>query len=211
MFKTKLCVNKMNSILKSSLICDKQKSRLIKSGYQSIYLIKSTLTDNGFILFVTGSTLNIYTIKLEGEKITCNCKDTYLFCKHICFVIYYIGNISDELVFLNNKISCEHYSKLIERLQTNCLNDPGIVNDMLNDKFKKRIDFHDVSGIKNIEDDCPVCYSEIKDADLCKCPSCSNAIHENCVKKWLEYNKTCVHCRSDIWKHYNEYINISLL
>ena len=55
---------------------------------------------------------------------------------------------------------------------------------------------------RNLGDECPICYEKLlDDCILSKCPECNNAIHTECVQKWLKYNsKTCVFCRSESWK-----------
>ena len=51
---------------------------------------------------------------------------------------------------------------------------------------------------------CPICFLDIEDEELVKCPECKNVIHLECMEKWLEMgNKTCVYCRSNVWKNYN--------
>jgi hypothetical protein len=48
---------------------------------------------------------------------------------------------------------------------------------------------------KNIlNDDCTICYSNIKDPILSPC--CQNVFCGNCIMKWLEINKSCPMCRT---------------
>lgn len=50
---------------------------------------------------------------------------------------------------------------------------------------------------KNIlEDDCTICYSNIKDPILSPC--CQNVFCGNCIMKWFEMNKSCPMCRTVI-------------
>jgi hypothetical protein len=74
------------------------------------------------------------------------------------------------------------------------------------DKFNK-------DGARNMGEDCPVCYNTLNEEnETRKCPECENAVHKDCLDKWLNVNKTCVFCRSDIFKelkHTNEgYVNL---
>ena len=92
----------MDVLLKSSIICNNQKNRLRKSLYQNFYLVETIFTIRGAILKITGSTLNIYTIKLIDLNMYCDCQDSFrnLFCKHICFVIYTIVKINNYELFI---------------------------------------------------------------------------------------------------------------
>jgi hypothetical protein len=46
-------------------------------------------------------------------------------------------------------------------------------------------------------DECPVCYDVLLNATpLDSCKTCKNSIHKECLQKWLQFNRTCVYCRS---------------
>lgn len=216
----------MQALLDSKNINFKQKRKILKAGYDSIYLVESNiLNDTECVLKVTGSTLNIYTITLKDNKLKCNCKDSFncfinnLYCKHLCFVIIKIGKIFDYEVFLRNYLLEEESIKIILRLNINCSNEPDIIFEYLIKKFKTKRETISVEKFKkkvedkiNIKDDCPICYLELGNNNILKCPECSNYIHQDCIQKWLLYNKNCVFCRNEIWKEYNEpkdYLNIS--
>ena len=84
----------MQSLINSKNINFKQKRKIIKAGYESIYLVEiNILNDTECVLKITGSTLNIYTITLKNNKLKCNCQDSFncfinnLYCKHLCFVL----------------------------------------------------------------------------------------------------------------------------
>lgn len=47
-----------------------------------------------------------------------------------------------------------------------------------------------------LQDDCTICYSDIKDPILIPC--CQNIFCGICIMKWLETNKTCPMCRATI-------------
>ena len=47
-----------------------------------------------------------------------------------------------------------------------------------------------------LQDDCTICYSDIKDPILIPC--CQNIFCGKCIMKWLETNKSCPMCRSNI-------------
>ena len=214
----------MQSLLESKNINFKQKNRIIKASYQCIYLVETEfVTSNEFSIKVTGSTLNIYTIILKNNKLTCNCKDSFycivnnLYCKHLCFVINKIGKLFEEEIFL--KLFLNDYESLKIILRLNSFNDPEISCEYLINKFKEKKEknlYISDQFIKNdgnnLLEECPICYEKLKN-NLTKCPDCSNCIHKDCVEKWLLYNKNCVFCRSIKWKDYKKekekYLNIS--
>lgn len=58
-----------------------------------------------------------------------------------------------------------------------------------------------ISELKNkynnlLEDDCTICYSTIKDPILIPC--CQNLFCGTCIMKWMDTNKSCPMCRSNI-------------
>lgn len=205
------------TLLKSSNIFSDQKTRIKRARDESFYLIKKNIVDDQIILKITGTTLNIYTITIEkGQPITCDCIDSCtrchdygLFCKHACFVYLKIGRIKDDSLFIKKKLLVKHYNTLKQRLN-NCWEDTEIVNKELINKFDRIIKGDETSyelleifkpiGMRNIEDDCPVCFNSLKEGDTKKCPKCENGVHLECVKRWLLNHNNCVYCRDDIWE-----------
>jgi hypothetical protein len=53
---------------------------------------------------------------------------------------------------------------------------------------------------------CGICFNELHlDKLMVICPTCSNILHINCMKKWMNMGKeTCVYCRSPIWQNYKK-------
>jgi hypothetical protein len=202
----------MQSLLDSKNINFKQKRKIIKANYESIYLVESNiLNDTECVLKVTGSTLNIYTLTLKDNKLKCNCKDSFncfinnLYCKHLCFVLIKVGKILDDEVFSRNVLTKEECIKIIQRLNVNCSNEPDIIFDCLIEKYRTKKSIQKFQKLEedkiDIKDECPICYLELgNDNNILKCPECKNYLHEECVQKWLLYNKSCVFCRSEIWK-----------
>ena len=205
----------MDDLLKSENIHIEQKERIRKSMYQTLYLLSSKITDDTLELHISGSTLNVYEIKIIESSAKCNCPDYYrtnskgLFCKHVCFVICIIGRIFDENIFINRALSLEDKFKIMFRVSNNCGGDPNIINSTFTDRFNKAVGKETTPGpgpgegelIRNIEEDCPVCYislKEPKDVKLYTCIKCSNAVHKECFDMWMKYNKSCVFCRTDI-------------
>ena len=60
----------------------------------------------------------------------------------------------------------------------------------------------------NADDICIICYDELLDdkKSVCKqCPDCKNILHANCIEKWIQMDqKTCVYCRSNIFRKYKK-------
>lgn len=195
----------MNTLLKSKKISELQKNRIGKSMYESIYLLDIKFINKDIEMIISGSTLNIYTVKLIELDIYCNCPDIKFkntFCKHICFVICTIGKIYNENLFIIKKLLKEEKDCIILRLN-NISTEPNITNLMLIEKYKK-INFIPI----NLEDDCSICYNPYKKEDkLYTCQICSNTVHKECMKIWLESGKTCIFCRTKIVNI--EYVNIA--
>jgi uncharacterized Zn finger protein len=188
----------MNNLLKSNKISEFQKVRINKSMYQSIYLLDVKYIDSIVELTITGSTLNIYTVKIIDLNIYCNCPDikfTSCFCKHICFVLCIIGKLYNENLFIIKKL-CPIEKENILLILRNIHKDPqpDIINSMLIEKYNK-INFIP----RNLEDECPICYISFKKEDkLYSCVKCLNCVHKECMKMWLKNKKNCVFCRSEI-------------
>ena len=196
------------------------------------FLLDNEIFEDKLILKISGSTLNVYTIEIneKTQNLSCDCIDFQtkclrenLYCKHICFVYRRIGQIMDDNLFIEKRLSISEYSKILERLSNINSN---IRNEYLSnryyslkDELKENVEEKDVfdkENSRNIEEDCPICYETLKENKLVTCPSCNNSIHDECMKMWLKMKTTCVFCRSDIWKSFNKpekkstkYLNIS--
>ena len=199
---------------KSNLISLEQKRRINRSSYECLYLLESIITGHSFILKIIGSTLNVYTIKLVDNILSCNCMDKLknIYCKHICFVICSIGKIYDEETFNRNSLSDKEVQSIYKRINNNCDNDPNIIWKYIIDKYniiKNTENKFDKKESININSECSICYDNLNNDDnLAKCPYCKNAFHISCIEKWIKINKTCVLCRNNIWKEFNKYLNL---
>jgi hypothetical protein len=187
---------------------------------------------------ISGSTKNIYKVVIIDGKFDCNCPDNkswakkyHVVCKHTCFVLFkviklfdnnFVSNIQNQTQFFTTlKLSDQELDKInIFIKNKNITSD--IINQDLIDKFNKLKTESNVNifakSTKHIDmdDECPICYDillmENDISKLLSCPECKNYVHNKCMEKWLEYNKTCVYCRSDIWKNNgkeSKYINLS--
>jgi hypothetical protein len=55
-------------------------------------------------------------------------------------------------------------------------------------------------NIPNKKEDktCPICFDDYDDNSMVLKTECMHHFHEECLKKWIERNKTCPICRTDI-------------
>ena len=200
-----------------------QEKRFLKLDYESFYLLKVEKTYDKYILKISGSTNNVYSVSINKESMTidCDCPDskswarTYnCYCKHICFVLLRIFKdfySKQSTIFLDKKIKEEDYVKIEDKLKYLDLNNfnDDVVNKELIEKFKK-LDGKNEFQVEDFEVDlCPICFLDIE-SDVIKCPECKKLLHIECMEKWLNMgNTTCVYCRSEVWKNYKtEYLRL---
>ena len=117
---------------------DKQHERFQKIFYENLYLLNLANTNHEVIFNVSGSTANVYSVKIlksgEWNHIFCNCHDSKkwanysgVVCKHVLFVIFkvlklfqYKNNlslitVSDEgELFLEKKKLHKDYLEVID-------------------------------------------------------------------------------------------------
>lgn len=146
----------------------------------------------------------IVTIDTLTRKLKCNCKD-FIFrcksknivCKHISFIVFRYSKI-----YSNNYIDSKVLSDIELATIISFLND----NQLLN-KYTLDDAFNNIDKLKDNDQECPICceilsYKSNKTNYIVSCPKCKNVVHEECIRKWLNYNKTCVYCRSNSWKNF---------
>ena len=159
----------MYSLLNSKYITNNQIDRIKKSMYQCFFLLKSTFTNDNkdCEIRLTGSTLNVYKITIKDCIFNCDCPDfiysdkNNMYCKHICFVICYIGKIRDEQLFIIRELSEEHKNQIFLRLiSINVIdnNDDNIICKTLSDRYNSIKDQSTIINPRNIEDDCAICF-----------------------------------------------------
>lgn len=201
-----------------------QLKRFNKIFSEKFYLLDINNNDNHYLINVSGSTYNVYNLKLykTSKKIFCNCPDSKKWaniqtcvCKHVCFVLYKIFNLNEDEVEEYNfsDLNDEQYTRCIEKInsinfETNIEND--IINDELIARFNELKSDDSKSSPKDIfkcenqkkEEDCPICYDKLE-SNILKCPSCKNSMHKNCMELWLNSGQdTCPYCRSKVWTNY---------
>ncbi len=201
-----------------------QKQRYDKIYSEKLFLIKQFNNNSELNFEVVGSTKNIYKICISNNKFSCDCYDAKswakkynVLCKHICFTLFKVLKLKN----INNICKCkklnnEEFKYAQSIIKQNNIDEDLISDDLIN-KYNKLLNSKnnifsvDINSL-NLDDDCPICY-ETLDGELLKCPQCHNYMHNLCMKKWLQFNKSCVYCRSTIWSKYNEsnddYINLS--
>lgn len=195
-----------------------QNKRIYKAYNDPLFLLGLIETNLEYIFKISGSTYNVYTIKIikKNNSINCDCPDIIrckkenIFCKHICFIYLKIAKINDNFLFLNNKLRTHDINSIIERI--NNVDDENIINNQLISRYLSSTNKDkEVGNIRNIEDDCPICFDKLKDSELIQCSICQNGVHKNCLDVWLKNKNTCIFCRNEFKnKKESKYINISL-
>ena len=209
---------------------NQQFKRLGKLDYESFYLLKIENKDNHFCLSISGSTKNIYQVKIykNSKTMYCNCpdakswaKDFDVYCKHSCFVLFRVFKtvFPDKIKICNEKVFNEEQFCIMNEKLSN-MSSVGLVNysgtDIVDEELLERFQNMEKNDFKseNCEqyqvkskksDMCPICFMDFEEDDeLIGCPDCKNTLHKECMEKWLSVgNVTCVYCRSSVWENYN--------
>jgi len=226
-----------------------QLKRIDKVNSDKFYLLERTkLEENKYKFNITGSTLNIYELifDLKNQKYTCNCPDSNdhckyknVFCKHICFIflrvirLFEIQGLEAKRCVDKTNTNFFEYKTLLEeeklefidKFEKLTLQDNGIVDFVLIDKYKNLISsgevvkskFTEIDKARNSDENfCGICFEEYnkETQELLICPLCLNVLHRECMESWLKCGDiSCCYCRSDIWKEYlkngtSEYKNL---
>ena len=152
-----------------------------------------------------------------------HCSAQGVVCKHVVFALWKVGKYREWSYFDTKTIDDAGYEFLLNSaLERDALfSDRTIVDRDLVGQFE-RLGFGagtsskvesgpsiiDESALaqasaqslaRHIEetDECPVCYDVLLNATpLDSCKTCKNSIHKECLQKWMQFNRTCVYCRS---------------
>jgi hypothetical protein len=157
-------------------------------------------------------------------------KRHHVVCKHVCYVlfrvtkifivqgdkrVYFCNNLLSPTLFFDTHKLCEDELKFIKIFLSKKQFGSDVINENLKQKYLEAVlmpkgsIFTQSTKELTEEDECPICYDmllteEIKLENLLSCPTCKNYVHSKCMEKWLEYNKSCVYCRSEIWSKLNQ-------
>ena len=217
----KLQITNPNQVtILNRIITDKEYSKIYLSGYEP----NTETTGKKKDLIGTIKVLGTFNEKKQCREeyeirlfktdpkgmFWCSCADhkfnstkKNIVCKHICFLICKIAKVLKSEVFENKKFTDGELAGLLAKLTAN----GDIWQDCTIAKILGKITLDTFKlFVKAIEDCCPVCFNDLVEEDkpnLLACPACKNYIHMECADIWMEQKKTCVLCKSDLWKHYN--------
>ncbi len=139
-------------------------------------------------------------------------------CKHISFIMCRVLGYAtvdffktftlnkDEVTMIMDKMSAQREAIMmnveLNRMKDSC---NAVDNSMIIRKKILNKDSYLNSTRDVAEEDCPICFDVIeKDVNRLNCPDCKKHVHKECMEIWLSRNNSCVHCRSDKWKHYKD-------
>lgn len=218
-----------------------QQIRIDRAFSQDFFLIDHKDTMNEFIYNISGSTANLYTVKIKNnpsemdfnDLINCDCPDSTtgakqkgVKCKHCCFMLLKVLKINVRSL---DKNYMDGKSVNVEEIIEACKN-MIVSGELINETYQRRY----LSKTDNIEtksefivtkeiesdSDCPICFDEMIDRLNSQCPTCSNIVHTKCIEKWLAFgNNSCPYCRGD-WSNFNkkisktkigDYLNLSMI
>lgn len=209
-----------------------QEKRYEKIFTEPLYQIDFKQLDNKSIFVISGSTKNVYEVSLHKKQFGCNCPDAktwsrkhHVVCKHVCFVLFRVTKIFNKkengiyfgkdtefptLFFDTHKLS-DNEQDYVDSFLNKKQFGTDVISETLKMKYLERINNHSCSifsqstKVIDSDDECPICYDKLLSEDtLLSCPECKNHVHSKCMEKWLEYNKSCVYCRSEIWTKLND-------
>ena len=128
-------------------------------------------------------------------------------CKHISFIVLRYAKLMDPAIFANRTLTSEQHAKLCEMLSRPLKEsaDRGLV------AFATSAKDYEVPADRVFADDdvCAICYEALShDVKLCCCPTCTSALHGDCMALWLTRKDSCVMCRSECWKDYKKAMHI---
>ena len=174
---------------------------------QKMFLLganKKDSQENNWNFKVKGTT-NDYNIDINSTEINCSCPDFQTrgrICKHLYFIIGRIAQCEDMLVTLESDIEKGDRGSFLNETELNLLSCQlmiRLIQRLSKLDTQKRSDNPQV----NMDEDCTICYEELKIGELVECrhgnePSCHNYFHKDCIQNWLEQGSGCPLCRR-IW------------
>ncbi len=166
---------------------------------------------------VYDSSKKIFNCDCPAHRFKSSTDDTV--CKHISFIMCrVVGYVTadffrnhrlnkDEVQMIMNKMSAQRDVIMLNieknRMKDTCqtIDDKLIIRKVILDRNSYLNSTRPVN-----EEECPICFDEIEasSGNRLNCPDCKKHIHKECMEIWLSRNSTCVHCRSENWKHYTQ-------
>lgn len=207
-----------------------QERRIDKVSYEKFFLLdKKQVADNKIVLYISGSTFNIYNVTFYpySHRIYCNCPDAKSWakkqecvCKHCCFCVLKIFKnvVNTNRYFDNLQFTPEESEQILQVINSIKISSPSQNSNELSDwvlaKYQqikdtdinpktKENQFGLSKDTEKKNTECPICYDLFDDKDNLKCPTCQNVFHKQCIEMWLKSGqKTCPFCRSSEWNTY---------
>lgn len=204
----------------------------------TIYVLNKNVDNNTLIFDISGSTKNIYKVKIYpiSKMIFCNCPDSKshtkklgVICKHSCFVLFKVLKLFSNIEDID---SINYFQRLYftdEQFNTIKINfnninislSSDIVNLEYTQKYQELIknnihntDNNTITPRINCDMYCSICYDDYTKNELTnydinrQCAICKTIFHKKCLYKWFETNKSCPYCRSKIVDDNNRYLNL---
>jgi hypothetical protein len=218
-----------------------QEKRYEKIFKEPLYLIDHQIHQEDITFLISGSTKNIYHVECKEKKMSCDCQDAKswcrkhkVVCKHICFVLFRVSKLFRKDVnqvyfnsdptnyFETHKLNDQEKKFLISSVNKKLVS-TDVMNENLREIYFQKVQENQPKSLfsqskKELDpsDECPICYDLLTNSEssLLSCPDCKNYVHQKCMEKWLEYNHSCVYCRSETWRKIKQekssiYINLA--
>ena len=141
-----------------------------------------------------------------GHKFNATKKN--IVCKHISFLLCRVVRCFDVQLFNGSAERPGHFQTpdqfdTMKSIVGNAaiFQDRSVVRNAELDASRDAA-FTQVDRAFSEDDACPICYDGLHAQTLLCCPTCSNAVHKDCMHVWLERQTTCVYCRSNVWRLY---------
>lgn len=218
----------------------KQRNRYERMRHEKIFFLNLELASDVITFAISGSTCNVYQVKLDIQQrtIACDCPDMKqrhngIICKHCCFVISkMLGLYCDtEHEFWTKRRFTEEDIKTIMTMIRQFRPSEECVNQRLLESYqsyqkmklceKSPEEKRQMENIRQNEN-CIICFDQLEIEDttsLFECGMCRNIVHLGCISQWLSKNshQNCVYCRQPVRlekKSQNstgEYINLAVV
>jgi hypothetical protein len=193
-----------------------QQRRIERALSESMKVVDFQIVPNGrTTIMIFGITSNVYAIELRTDgQITCTCPDASksksTFCKHICFVLIRIAKLVPVSQCRRGRLTSVAIAEICESLRRLPGSDSDIWNAQLHSRFVQLVKRTSVSeSWADLDDDCPICYTELCQEDSSLCVTCRKPAHNECMNSWFERGGSgCSLCRGPWHPHKAPYIRL---